>query len=321
MKLNSHFGPRVLFKAKADDGGAAIADEPVEADTPTNEDEQPDEEIEIVDEQTQETGVDDVPPDDEDAGDEASSSGKSEEGDELDAALLQRAKALNFTDDEIQELGKSKQLERVLVAFDRKLAVLGTEPEPVAATAKPQTTKEAEKPKDDEEVFDLKEDDYDPATYKVLKSFHEQNQRLKSEITEVRKIISDHQAKALDDEFDRVVDTLGAKYTSILGKGTGDKLTPDSKEFQARSKLYDQVRSMALGMKKAKLEIPEFPELVQRAARALFGTDVEGQVKKDISNTLQKNKQQLLVRPTQRKAVVPDPKARAMAAVRAKLRG
>jgi superoxide dismutase len=257
-----------------------------------------------------------------------------EEIPEIDDDLKSRAKGYGLSEEEMEEYG-AERLKKVLdnldSRFDRRMAELGRsrqqKPEEKQETT-PKEEKKEEGKKDssgtpEEFKIELDPEIHDPDYIKTFegmkKHYTDRISNLEQKLNTFLKKADDEraaQAKAsIENGFDQAIDSLGADYEPLFGKGRGREMDSKSETFANRIKVFNEMRMLAIGYSQSGEKIPK--DLFQRAVRSVFGEQMKESSKtnarKEISNTLNKQKSQMLSRPTDRrktKSSDPDQDAR-----------
>lgn len=104
----------------------------------------------------------------------------------------------------------------------------------------------------------------------VFEKMNSKLDRLNRENSELRNELQQHSRRAATQAFDEAVNRLDG-FEDVLGKGKGSELQRDSKQFQNRVKLINQMRVLSSGYKSTGQPVPSEGELMGMAVKSLFG--------------------------------------------------
>ena len=168
-------------------------------------------------------------------------------------------------------------------------------------------TSATEKKEDEPEKFSLdipedELDEFDESTLKILKGMEskineliEDKQKSERELEAIKSNLQKDLMEQHYARFDAVVDSLG--NDDLFGKGAPK--STESKEWQNRNKLYEQMEILAQGYSAKGLEVPPMDELVKKALKIEFADDFKQEAQKEIKEKLEKRSSQLLLKPSE----------------------
>jgi len=240
-----------------------------------------------------------------------------------DVALLARAKALGFSDEQAQKFAQAGLLDETLTFADKRFAAIGREEpeeEPEGKAGVAAAVKSVEAPVISE-IPDLNPDEYDEPLVKGFAAMKALAAQLAEYRTTVEKVVDTAASRERDTLvrwFDDQVTALPAEYTETFGKGPGIKLAEKGPEFTNRGKLLKGMAALAAGLDQTGQDLPPQEELFQRALRMEFGDLIVTNTRKAISAQLNKRAGQQIARPTHKIARddTRTPRQRAIAAVK-----
>jgi hypothetical protein len=234
----------------------------------------------------------------------------------LPDALVEKAKKLGLSDEDIALYEKPQQLEKLCSLVEPK--VQNQEGE------NPQKDKESgEKPsaEDGEFQIELDPDLYDPDLCKAMQSTADQINGLKNMLNNVVSMVQRQSEQSFESAFEGFITELGDGFTETLGKGTLDEIGADSEFFQNRCKVIEEMNAIAAGYGQTGKPVPSPKQLFQRAVNSVFGDTIKKNARKEVAGQIQKRSGQIISRPTNRNGKdTQTPDQRATNAVREKLR-
>lgn len=201
-----------------------------------------------------------------------------EEGEDVDPVLLDRALALGFTEDEINEMGNNKELERSITLAQRfsapKEAV-----KPVA--------KEAEKPKEvvPDFVVDLDDKEFEPKLVKAVKDLNvhyakkladiqaDFDKRLSTGLAPVEEYKRQQLFLTVDTAFAQLI-ASDETFKPLLGEGPMDSLK-DKAQISTRKAIADQGEILENGYIASGQKPPPVKTLLAQAAQIVLGSKLK----------------------------------------------
>lgn len=227
--------------------------------------------------------------------------------------LVEKAKKLGLTDDDIAICQKQEQLERLCSLIEPKAAKPTKE-------VKEETAKDTP-PQDGDFKIELDPDLYDPDLCKAMKSAADQINGLKSLVNNVVSMMQRQSEHSFERTFEGFIAELGDGFTDSLGKGTLEEIGKDSEYFQNRCKVIEEMNAIAAGYSQTGKAVPSPKQLFTRAVNSVFGDAIKKNARREVAGQLQKRSSQIISRPTGRNGKdTQTPDQRATNAVREKLR-
>lgn len=231
---------------------------------------------------------------------------------------LAAAFAAGFSPEEIIEFPTERAL---VIALNRLYA--NRQAAQSAPTAVGQAQPEAKEAGFDRSYFE--EAGFDPKIIDTLeavhKTAHQQGQVLQviqDQLGAFRQTEAARQSQVLTAHVDSIIDRL-EDYHSILGAHAGnDPAWVQSDEFKARCEIWNEVVRMAHGYRAVGQHEPPLNVLIGRAARALYGDQIDArkQATRDVSDQLRNQAGQFSAKPTQRQRPPLSREAAALKAMR-----
>ena len=199
------------------------------------------------------------------------------------------ASAYGIKEDQLSEFTSREELDRALRIFDNNAMAAGRkaltdEGEKKAETNGEQSKKEEPKtPREGRFEISLKDEfgnEFDEGFVSELKRMHD---HYEDRFDALEQRFAEADARAEEQHFDRIVDSLGHK--DLFGKT--DEET--AKQLEHRKELLTSVKAHILGMGEMGVNLPMSDALVGRVARMVFADEMK---KKDIKNHTRKISQQ-----------------------------
>lgn len=244
--------------------------------------------------------------------------------------LIYIARGLGMSEEDAKVLGRTGQLERVIVDTLSKASGKTADSDKSADAGKAASK------------FELKldEDMLDPDVVKTLKGMNDhyesrlaqlEAQRLKDQetIESLSSGLSAQQKRAqavaqaeFEDRFDGMVEGLGAEFHDLLGTKKGPDLEKGSDHWNNRREILKQMDVLHAGYQKISPDnIPSEKALFDKSVRIVFADKTQAIARKKISSALSGRSKLFSSRPSARKGTESKtPEDRAKAAIAAKLR-
>jgi len=220
---------------------------------------------------------------------------------EVEQGLLDEAESLGYSRELAEELGKAGLLERALGDVDRRAELLGRQKEAPPAAAEEQVQAP---PAEDAYKIVLEGDEYDPEVVKALQGMNAhyagQMAQVRSELKGALTKLEEQQIERQNEQFDARLAGLGDEYTDLLGKEPLSKLNRGGEQYANRLKLLETMDVLSTGYEQMGRDVPD-STLFQRALRTQFGDTIATQERKKIAGQLDKQKGQMIARPTKRR--------------------
>lgn len=221
------------------------------------------------------SGSEDTAPEGEETGEVES------QEDWLDDDLKAEVAAYGIDEKELADFTNREELERALRFFDRSALEAGRK-----AMAEEDEPKEDKSVRDDKGRFTPKEEPKPEGQYEVKLSADEYDENLigeflglrdhyesriaelESRFEEAEQFFADSAARAEEEQFDSIVDSLG--HADLFGKSGKEK----PKELERRESLYIEVKARMIGLKSFGIETDLNSALVNRVARSVFAEEL-----------------------------------------------
>jgi hypothetical protein len=242
----------------------------------------------------------DTAADDQEAGGEQDADG----GEGLPDDLVNRAKALGMTDDDLALFGSEAALERVVeMTLDKRTQELQA---PAGADVKKGQEQQPETPEEkiDALKFEWDADVTDPAVIKAVDQVTKfYDQRLQEQGEVMQSIIGQLQAETArrnTEWFDSRVSDLGASWKDTLGEGPLSSLVKGSPEHAARMAIVDGISVLEAGYKAQGMQMPPKNELFEQALTTKFKSKIASIERKKVHDAASKRRRSTTHRPTSR---------------------
>lgn len=240
----------------------------------------------------------------------------SSEDDQAD--LIDTAKELGLDDEQIAAFGD--KLPMVLSLLQGQQA---SQPEGESAEEQQQAAvDDAEADDDVSDEFKFEEpDDFDPEVNRFVEHVNKTLKAQRDEIASMKHALRQRAAEDMADRIDHEFRELGDTWKGVFGSGTRHAIKPDSKEYEARAKVVDQMNAIALGLSQQGKKVPPPAELFRQAVHAAFPEHVEKSVRQSVKDQVRGRRGSMGHRPQSRNGhqALPHGERRALLNVRKQL--
>lgn len=236
----------------------------------------------------------------------------------IDAALLSRAHKLGMSAEKAREFESPAALKRALDWAESRTQQGSDTGLSREREEKPADQQQGKKPRINLEAFELDER-FDPALHAMAKNlkgmaeqinsaFDELEQRTELTNSQAGKLtewVQQREQEAFYDRFDSWVNSLGADWEPVFGKGGRKDVASNQAAVEARGQVLNEMLIYAAGYRQANPtgQIPDERELFQRAVRALHGDKTEKMAAQKVTQQLRDRRSgQFTTRPTQRQS-------------------
>jgi hypothetical protein len=231
-----------------------------------------------------------------------------------DDSLIQKAKKLGISDDDIRLFNSPDQLERLIHLVEPNHSI------DKEVETKSDTKQEYSADNDGEFRLDLDPELYDPQMFSALESTAKEINTLKSTLNNVLGTIQRQNAQSFEQEFEGMLAGLGDDFADTLGRGRLADIGTDSDFYKNRCRLIDEMNAIAAGYSQTGKPLPAPKDLFNRAVNGLFGEKIKKNTLKEITDKVAKRSNQIIARPTGKLGKdIQTPEKRAANAVRQKL--
>jgi len=138
---------------------------------------------------------------------------------------------------------------------------------------------------------------------KINDHYHEQIQSMQERIQNSVDAAQGESDRALEREYDSMIDGLGGDYSDILGEGPSSSLDPEGDHYSQRQELLEEMRAVQIGRDRRGLPGLSFEQLFKRAVGSVLGEHNKTIVRKEILSKVKDRGRQRLSRPNARKQV------------------
>lgn len=242
---------------------------------------------------------------------------------ELPAELVERAKALKFSDEEIAAFKDPEMLRTVLTAQRRNLMDFYERQEAAAAqqqapTQPPQPQAPIpQTPAAEAFAFKMNFDEMADGMGDDLNGLHKfhssQAQALRQELQQLRAQVQDRESREQIQAFDRTVDGLGPEWKETFGVG---QPAPGSEQHRNRDILW-RAKWRAARVTEATGERMTEEEVLREALAIKFPKRVEEKVRKDLQAKITKRATQIIPRGSNRETAMPFSKETTLRGIKA----
>lgn len=269
-------------------------------------------------------------------------------GQDAPPSLLDEAQRYGFTKEQAAAFGDA--LPQIYAALDRQAAQLireqlsaekpdlATATEPPAATPPP---KPAAPPEPVAKVeLGLKEDDFEPETFKTLKAIETFANQAQAKLAHQEEVIKALAQLAIDTHgktsamasesqsessasFEREMDglfaSLGDEFKDVYGTSPMRQLAPGSEHVSNRNKLVEEMTLLERADKQAGRGKGSPKDYAQRALRVLHAEKVTSQARRQIQDQITKQRRKGIAMPSGRNGKPASKDQRALAVIKEKL--
>lgn len=238
------------------------------------------------------------------------------EAPEIDDDIYEEAERIGLSKEDVRDLGEARTLRLILKAGRAKEPA----PEPEQAT-----TKQVEDLADQLGI-DLTDDDVDPKILGQLKKMVEFNNKqsarlsqlggkfkdfdaLREQVKSVSGFVQNAQEAQRWQFLDQQIESLGADWADVLGKGPTTRLEKGSKHFQARKALLDDVMEYGRS-RQARGENPDPAVIFKKMLAANHSDHQQTLARRKIEPQLRDQRGQYTTPPRSGKPTPADPNAR-----------
>lgn len=243
-----------------------------------------------------ESGSEDTADDGEDTADDGEETGDSEDqADWLDDDLKAEVAAYGIDEKELADFTSREELERALRFFDKSALEAGRkamaegetqtrDEKSKFATKEPESKKESTEGKFEislnrDEKGNLIDEDIAPYDKDLVGEFTRMRDHYESRVDALESRFAEVDAKAEEQQFDGLVDSLG--HADLFGKGGKE----NSKQLQRRQDLFVAVKAQQLGLQQLGRGVDLDASLVNRVTRMVFAEELG---KKDLKSRTRK---------------------------------
>lgn len=213
---------------------------------------------------------------------------------EISDELLDRAIAVGYELEDIQNLKDAKAFEREIQRVERLQSRLQSKKAAKETAPEKEPEPESKEPNWDQLITD----GHDPDMIALQKSNWQRASAAEAKVRQLEQVEQQRAAQAVVDRFDDALNGLGKEYESLLGKGRAAELIKSSPEVAAnRSKVFETMTILRNGYQQAGRPVPSEEKLIKQALHASFADQIEELARKSIKQQIKNAGSQALSRP------------------------